>query len=75
MNLFEEGGSDENQSTRDPLQMPTRPITRARAEKLQEAFNRLVKEFIWANTAFKEELKSNEAFEGIEANKKVQKLT
>ena len=29
---------------------------------------------IWANPAFKEEPKSNQAFEGIGANKEVQKL-
>ena len=44
--------------------MPIGPITRARAKKLQEAFNGLVK-FIWANPTFKEELKSNQVFEGI----------
>ena len=32
-----------------------------------------MKEFIWANSNFKEEPKSNQAFEGIEANKEVQK--
>ena len=32
-----------------------------------------MKEFIWANPAFKEEPKSNQPFEGIGANKKVQK--
>ena len=31
------------------------------------------KEFIWANPAFKEERKSDQAFEGIRANKEVQK--
>ena len=54
--------------------MPIRLITRARAEKLKEAFNGLMKEFIWANPTFKEELKSNQAFEGIRVNKEVQKL-
>ena len=49
------------------------PITRARAKKLQESLNGLVKEFIWANPVFKEEPKSNQAFEGIRANKEVQK--
>ena len=53
--------------------MPIGPITRTRVKKLQEAFNGLVKEFIWANPAFKEEPKSNQAFEGIGANKEVQK--
>ena len=53
--------------------MPIGPITRARAKKLQEAFNGLVK-FIWANPTFKEELKSNQVFEGIGTNKEVQKL-
>ena len=33
----------------------------------------LVKEFIWANPSFKEEPKSNQVFEGIGANKEVQK--
>ena len=42
-------------------------------KKLQEALNGLVKEFIWANSDFKEEPKSNQVFEGIEANKEVQK--
>ena len=32
-----------------------------------------MKEFIWANSTFKEEPKSNKAFEGIIINKKVQK--
>ena len=32
-----------------------------------------MKEFIWANLSFKENVKSNQAFEGIRANKKVQK--
>ena len=61
---------DENQRTKDPLQMPIGPITRARVKKLQEAFNGLVKEFIWANPASK----SNQAIEGIGVNKEVQKL-
>ena len=60
-NLFEEGGNDENvnqnQNTKDLLQMPIRPITRARAKKFQEALNELVKEFIWANPTFKQEPK------------------
>ena len=54
--------------------MPIGSITRVRAEKLQEAFNGLVREFIWANLSFKEAAKSNQAFEGIGANKEVQKL-
>ena len=54
--------------------MPIGPIIRARAKKIQEDFNGLVKEFIWANPAFKEELKSNQSIEGIGANKEVQKL-
>ena len=54
--------------------MPIGPITRARAKKLQEAFNGLMKEFIWANLAFKEEPKSNQVIEGNGANKEVQKL-
>ena len=49
------------------------PIIRARTKKLQEALNELVKEFIWANPAFKEKPKSNQVFEGIRANKEVQK--
>ena len=32
-----------------------------------------VKEFIWAIPTFKEKTKSNQALEGIEANKEVQK--
>ena len=32
-----------------------------------------MKEFISANTTFKEEPKSNQSFEGIRANKEVQK--
>ena len=47
-------------------------IIRARVKKLQEALNRLVKEFIWANPTFKEESLSNQVFEGIRANKEVQ---
>ena len=50
MNLFEEGRNDEkvgqNQSTKDPLHFLVGPITKARAKNLQEALNRLVKEFI-----------------------------
>ena len=57
-NLFEEGRNDENvgqnQSTKDPLQIRIGSITRARAKKLQETLNGLVKEFIWANPTFKE---------------------
>ena len=57
-NLFEEGRNDENvgqnQSTKDLLQIPIGSITRARAKKLQETLNGLVKEFIWANPTFKE---------------------
>ena len=67
-------GNEENQSTKDPLQMPIGPITSARTKKLQEVFNGLVKEFIWANPALKEEPKSNQVFEGIGAYKKVQKF-
>ena len=51
--------------------MPIELITRSRAKKLQEALNGLVKEFIWANPAFKEEPKSNQSFKGIGANKEV----
>ena len=40
------GRSDENQSIMDSLKMSIGPITRVRAEKLQEAFNGLVNEFI-----------------------------
>ena len=72
-NLFEEEGDDENQSIKDSLQMSIRPIIRERAKKLQEAFNGLVKKFIWTNLAFKEEPKSNKTFEGIRAYKEVQK--
>ena len=53
--------------------MPSGPITRARAKKLQDAFNGLVKELIWANPIFKEEPKSNQAFEDIGANKEMQR--
>ena len=42
------------------------------SKKLQDALNGLVKEFFWANPEFKEEPKSNKAFEGIKANKEVQ---
>ena len=76
-NLFEKWENDENvshnQNTKDPLQMSIRPIIRARDKKVQKALNRLVKNFIWANPSFKEEPKSNQAFEGIRANKEVQK--
>ena len=64
---------DENQSTNDFLQMPIGSITRAKAKKFQEAFNGLMKKFIWANPTFKEEPKSNQVIEGIGANKEVQK--
>ena len=66
-------GADENQSKMDSLQMSIGPITRARAQKLQEAFNGLVKKFIWANPTFKGEPKSNQVFEETGANKEVQK--
>ena len=42
----------QNQSTKDPLQMSIGSITRAMVKKLQEALNRLVNEFIWANSTF-----------------------
>ena len=48
-------------------------IIRARTKKFQEAFNGFVKEFIWVNPAFREDPKSNQVFEGIKANKEVQK--
>ena len=52
MNLFEEGGNDENightQSAEEPVQMSVGPITRARAKKFQKALNGLMKEFLWA---------------------------
>ena len=35
--------NDENQNTRDPLQMSTSSITRVKAKKLQEASNGIVK--------------------------------
>ena len=54
--------------------MPIRPITRARAKKASRGFNGLVKKFLLANLAFKEEPKSNQALDGIGANKEVQKL-
>ena len=38
-----QGMVDENKSSMDLLQMPIGPITRARAQKLQKAFNGLVK--------------------------------
>ena len=59
-NLFEEGENDASgdpiRRIKDPLQMPIGPITRARAKKLQDAINGLVKEFIWANPALEKEL-------------------
>ena len=63
-----------NQSTKDLIQMPIGPITRARVEKLQEVLNGLMNEFIWVNSDFEENSKSNQAFEGIGANMEVQKL-
>ena len=36
-------------------------ITRARAKKLQDAINGLVKEFIWANPALEKELKLHQS--------------
>ena len=54
--------------------MPIGLITRAKAKKLQEDFNGLVKKFIWVILAFKEEPKSNKVIEGIGANKGIQKL-
>ena len=56
---------DENQGTKDPLQILIGSIIRARGKKLQKAFNGLAKEFIWSNLVFEEESKSNQAFEGI----------
>ena len=43
------------------------------AKKIQEALNEFVKKFIWANLVFKEEPKTNQAFEEIRANKEVHK--
>ena len=63
----------QNQSTNYSLQIPIGPITRAKAKKLQEVINKLVKEFIWANPTFKEEPKLNQVFEGIGVNKEIQK--
>ena len=43
MNPFEERGNDENQQTfKDPLHVPVRPITRAKSKKIKEAFNGLI---------------------------------
>lgn len=41
--------------------MPLGPSTRIKGKKIQETLNGLEKEFIWANPAFKETLKSNQA--------------
>jgi len=47
-NPFEERGDDADQPNtkcnhaNDPLEVPIRPITRARAKKIKEALNRLV---------------------------------
>ena len=50
MNPFEERGNDENQqSFKDPLHVPVRPITRARSKKIKEAINGLIQD-IWANS-------------------------
>ena len=43
-NPFEERGNDVNQKADDPLQIPTGPITRARAKRIKEALNGLVQE-------------------------------
>ena len=51
--------------------MPIGPIIRAIDENLQEPFNGLMNEFIWANPTFKKESNSNQAFEGIGVNKEV----
>ena len=54
--------------------MPVGPIIRARAKKFQEALNGLMKEFIWANPTLQEEFGPSQAYEGIRANKEVQKI-
>ena len=61
----------QNQSTKDPVQIPIEIIKRTKAKNLQEEFNGLVNESIWVNPTFKEEPKSNETFEEIGANKEV----
>ena len=41
--FFRNGGNGENQSTKNLIQMPVGLTTKARAKRLQEAFNGLVK--------------------------------
>ena len=65
---------DQTQGAEEPLQKPVGTITRARAKKFQEALNRLMKEFIWANPTLQEEFGPSQAFGGIRANKEVQKI-
>ena len=50
------------------------PITRAKAKKLKEALNGIMKEFIWANPTLQEEFGPSQAFGGIRVNKEVQNI-
>ena len=72
-NPFEERGDDENQelkfnqpqapaqinNSKDALQIPSRPITRSRAQKLKEALIGLIQDILIAQTKPKIELKPN----------------
>ncbi|KAI9173666.1 hypothetical protein LWI28_004589 [Acer negundo] len=50
-NPFQEGGNDENKGAalKDPLHVPVRPITRARAKRFKEALNGLIQD-TWADS-------------------------
>jgi len=72
-NPFEEKGDDENQelkfnqpqapaqinNSKDALQIPSRPITRSRAQKLKEALIGLIQDILTAQTKSRIELKPN----------------
>ena len=59
-NPFQEEGNDENRkaSTKDPLQVPVGPITRARAKKFKEALNGLI-QGLWADSNCKMDSNKN----------------
>ena len=59
-NPFQEEGNDENRnaSTKDPLQVPVGPITRARAKKFKAALNGFI-QGLWADSNCKMDSNKN----------------
>ena len=51
-NPFEERGDNAIQPSKDPLEVPVGPVTRLKAKKFKEAFNRLLQD-TWAKVDFK----------------------